>query len=96
MESNKKNLMIICGPNGVCFETYAKTMRIKDLLYHSNCDMLFWNYKGFGLNRGIPSYSNIQSDAEKIFEYVKKNNKWNKIGVYGLSMGGLPACHLAG
>jgi alpha-beta hydrolase superfamily lysophospholipase len=59
-----------------------------------NVDVLLWNYRGFGTNKGLPSFKNIKTDAEEILQFAKQNNKWDKIGAYGLSMGGLACCHL--
>lgn len=67
-------------------------------LYQScyDIDILLWNYRGYGFSTGKPSYQNIRSDVEIVQEFAKNQNRWNKIGVHGLSIGGVGACHLAG
>ena len=61
-----------------------------------NVDVLFWNYRGYGFTLGNPTYQNIEKDAEAVCEFARKQNMWEKIGVHGISIGGLPSCHLAG
>jgi alpha-beta hydrolase superfamily lysophospholipase len=61
----------------------------------NNVDVLLWNYRGYGLSSGRPSFYNIQKDAEYVVNFAKKENKWNKIAVHGISMGGLAASYLA-
>ena len=61
-----------------------------------NFDIFFWNYRGYGLSEGSVNYSIMKEDAESVFNYLKKLNKWNKIGVHGISIGGIPTCFLGG
>jgi alpha-beta hydrolase superfamily lysophospholipase len=99
-ESEKKNLirklMIICGPNGAPFEQYARNLRLEEIYLRNNIDVLLWNYRGYGLTTGSPSFSNIKKDAEAVIEFARKKNFWDTIGVHGISMGGLACCHIAG
>jgi len=59
-------------------------------------DIFFWNYRGYGLSEGRVNYSNMKEDVENILNHLKKLNKWNKIGVHGISIGGIPTCFLGG
>ena len=90
----KKKLMIICGPNGIPFQIFARNFRFAHYL-ESNIDVLFWNYRGYGLSEGIPSYSKLRTDVLELFDEVKKNNNYQKYAVHGISIGGIPCCHLA-
>ena len=57
---------------------------------------MLWNYRGYGLSEGTADYDNIRKDSEIILNYTRNLNKWNKIGVHGISIGGIPSCYLAG
>ncbi len=92
--NNEKNLMIICGPNGVPFQMFSKNIKL-DKYLNRNTDVLCWNYRGYGFSKGKPSFNNIRSDILEIFEEVKKEQKYQKIGVQGISIGGIPCCYLA-
>jgi alpha-beta hydrolase superfamily lysophospholipase len=91
-----RKLMIICGPNGVPFEQFARSLRLEDIYLKNNIDVLLWNYRGYGLTLGSPTFGNIKNDAEAVIEFARKKNIWETIGVHGISMGGLACCHVAG
>ena len=61
-----------------------------------NIDVLLWNYRGYGFTPGVATFANIQKDSEAVAEFARSQNIWNKIAVHGISIGGLPSCHLAG
>ena len=93
--SIQKNIVIVCGPNLTPFENLMRSWDIENL-YLKNCtDVLFWNYRGFGFSDGSASLTNVTIDIENIYEYIIKLNKYKKIAVHGLSIGGISACHLA-
>ena len=55
-----------------------------------------WNYRGFGHTKGTPSPYNLQLDGESILHFLLNDlGLKGKIGVYGRSIGGIVACHLA-
>ena len=90
----KKKLMIICGPNGVPYQIFSRNFRFENYL-ESNMDILCWNYRGYGFSKGTPSYSRLRSDVLELFDEVKKNNNYERYAVHGISIGGIPCCHLA-
>ena len=63
-------------------------------------NVLCWNYRGYG-NSGSRWWENVNPykckvDCEKVFEFLIKNIRVKgKIGIFGRSIGGVPACHLA-
>ena len=60
------------------------------------CNVLAWNYRGYGHTPGTPSPYNIKTDGEEMLKYlVKEIGVRGKIGVYGRSLGGVVACHMA-
>ena len=60
-----------------------------------------WNYRGYGESpMACFDYLNpyiCKADAERVLYFMLKELKLKgKIGVYGRSLGGISACHLAG
>ena len=94
LEKPKKKLMIICGPNGVPFQIFSRNFRFENYL-EMNMDVLCWNYRGYGLSKGKPSYAKLRTDILELFDEVKKNYNYEKYAVHGISIGGIPCCHLA-
>ena len=90
-----QNLIIICGPNLIPFDNLISSWDIDTLYTNNNIDLLFWNYRGYGFSEGSADFDNVCSDIITIYDYVKNNYSYNKIGVYGFSIGGIAACHLA-
>ena len=93
-QSQSKKLMFICGPNGVPYQVFIRNLRFENYL-QSNIDILCWNYRGYGFSKGNPSYNRLRSDVLELFDEVKKNFNYERFGVHGISIGGIPCCHLA-
>ena len=89
-----KNLMIICGPNGSSYQCFSRNINLDNYL-HRGIDVLCYNYRGYGFSNGIPSFNNLRSDGIEIYDYMKSLGSYEKIGVHGISIGGIPACYLA-
>jgi pimeloyl-ACP methyl ester carboxylesterase len=89
--------VILCNPNGLCYEYMYLTECNTWLQYYLNCgcNVIMWNYRGFGNSTGKACPSNILTDAESVLDYVRNNLGVKKVGVHGYSMGGLAASHLA-
>ena len=92
--SNNKKLMIMCGPNGAPFQMFSRNVRLSNYL-SDNIDVLCWNYRGYGFSKGTPNFNNLRSDILEIFDEVKKMGKYEHFAVHGISIGGVPSCHLA-
>lgn len=90
-----KNLIIVCGPNLIPFENLITTWNIDKLYLNNNINLLFWNYRGYGFSEGNADVDNICDDIVSIYDYISNNYSYSKIGVYGFSLGGIAACHLA-
>ena len=89
------NLMIVCGPNLTPFENLINSWDIDSLYLSNDTDILFWNYRGYGFSEGAANFDNICDDVLCIYDYISTNYQYKKIGVHGLSIGGVSACHLA-
>ena len=90
-----KNLIIVCGPNLIPYDNLISSWDIDTIYTNNNIDLLFWNYRGYGFSEGSADFDNICYDIISIYDYIIANYKYNKIGVYGFSIGGIAACHLA-
>lgn len=89
-------LVIFNNPNAMCAEFYSLNQNLMNLYLKNNITVLLWNYEGYGERKGNTTIRNIKSDSEKIMEYVTNKLQYTTIGVHGVSMGGISACHLAG
>jgi fermentation-respiration switch protein FrsA (DUF1100 family) len=59
-------------------------------------NVMAWNYRGYGHTKGSPTPYNVKLDGEAILSFLVKDLKIEgKIGVYGRSLGGVVATHLA-
>ncbi len=93
-ETNKKNALIICGPNGSAYQLFSKNIHL-DYYLRRGLDIICWNYRGYGFSTGKPSYNNIRNDVIELYNEIRKLDKYKKIGVHGISIGGIPACYLS-
>ena len=89
-----KKLMIISGPNAEPYQIYARNLPF-DIYLNKGIDILCWNYRGYGFSTGKANYDNLREDIMEIYQEIKKSNIYDKIGVHGFSIGGIPSCHLA-
>ena len=100
-EINGKNpeiqtLVIFCSQNACCAELFSFSKdNLKLYLNIKEITLIIWNYKGYGLRKGFPSFKNIDKDVELLKEYICNNYKGYKIIIYGISIGGYPAIKLA-
>lgn len=90
------SIMIICNPNAISFELLAYCDFWVDFYLSRNISVLLWNYRGYGDSEGYLTFEFMKRDSEKLIECIKNMNKFNSIGVHGISIGSIPACHLAG
>ena len=89
-----KKLMIICGPNGSPYQLFSRNSLFKCYL-DKNIDILCWNYRGYGFSEGTPSYEKLRTDVLELFDEIKSSGKYENFAVHGISIGGIPCCHLA-
>ena len=90
-----KNLVIVCGPNLTPFENLINSWDIDSLYLLNDIDILFWNYRGYGFSEGSANFTNVCEDILDVYDYITEHYQYTKIAVHGLSIGGVPACHLA-
>jgi len=68
------------------------------LLYRQcNINILLFDYRGYGKSTGKPSETGLYTDAQAVYDYVRRRTDLNqeKIFFFGRSLGGAVALHLA-
>ena len=89
-----KKLLLYCNPNGMIYQLFTPDKFLPFL--EGGCDILLWNYRGYGNSTGYPTFKNAKTDALELFDFAKKKyTQYNKFGVYGYSVGGGSAIYLA-
>lgn len=94
--TKEKGVMILCGPNAAPYEIFSYTDKWVDYYLDNGINVFLWNYRGYGDSTGKITFDNLRTDAGLVAEHLKKEFKFNNIGVHGISLGGIPACYLAG
>ncbi len=92
--NKKNNLIIICSPNGASYQSFSKNLKL-NIYLEKGIDIICWNYRGYGYSTGKVSIDNIKSDILELYNEIISWNKYGKIGVHGISVGGIPSCYLA-
>ena len=94
--SEIKSLVVFCGQNSCNAEMSSISQKIlKFYLDIKETTIMLWNYKGYGLRQGFPSFNSIDLDVENLKEYINKYYNNYKIIIHGISIGGYPAIKLA-
>ena len=93
IQPNKRKLLFFCNPNGMIYEMFGET-KLGFYLAH-NIDLILYNYRGYGNSTGFTNYNNIKNDIIELFDFITKKYIYNKVGVYGYSIGGIPSMFLA-
>lgn len=96
VKEKEKSVMIICGPNAAPYEIFAYSDKWIEYYLDYGMSVFLWNYRGFGESKGTISFDKMRTDAECVADFLRKFYKFTKIGVHGISIGGVPSCHLAG
>ena len=91
--NDEPNLIFYCNANSMIFEFFT----IEKFLFYiqKNCDILLWNYRGYGLSSAYSSFIKNKKDILELFDEITKLGRWKKYGVHGYSVGGVTATYLA-
>jgi pimeloyl-ACP methyl ester carboxylesterase len=97
-----KPTVIMCNPNALVYQqmTTSPNAYWLNFFLKREINVLCWNYRGYGESE-LGFFENLdpyksKRDAERVLAFaVNKLHIKGKIGVYGRSIGGLAACHLA-
>lgn len=92
----------MCNPNALIYQwmiTQANAYWL-DFFLRRDCNVLIWNYRGYGETEQEMLSPNLtpdqqKLDAERVMQFlVNRLRVQGKIGVYGRSIGGIAASHL--
>ncbi|CAE8629949.1 unnamed protein product, partial [Polarella glacialis] len=86
--------LIWCNPNAAYYETMVYQGGILNFWLSRGCNILFFNYAGYGRSSGKPSPARVAEDGEAVVKFLQSRGV-KQIGIYGRSIGGIAACHLA-
>jgi len=88
--------MILCGPNAEQAEMIQYNTDLLEFYINNGINVMVFNYRGYGLSEGTPSFTKIKKDSETVAQFVRQKVGPNsKIGAHGRSIGGIVAIHLA-
>ena len=93
-EYNKKTAILICNKSLYPYELSAYYDKWIEYYLSWGLNVVLYNYRGYSESNGISTISNMQTDAEEIIEYIKKQYGFTNIGVHGINLGGIPASYL--
>eukprot|EP01017_Pseudomicrothorax_dubius_P016177 TRINITY_DN1838_c0_g1_i9.p1 TRINITY_DN1838_c0_g1~~TRINITY_DN1838_c0_g1_i9.p1 ORF type:complete len:771 (+),score=25.19 TRINITY_DN1838_c0_g1_i9:119-2431(+) len=85
--------LIVCNPNGVLYQFIKFSSRLKFLDLGMN--LFVWNYRGCYSSTGSPTPQRVCIDGEDVVNFVRSTLNVKKVGVYGCSIGGMFAAHIA-
>ena len=91
-----RSAVLLCGPNAGLYEYAHRQGEWLELYLSLGCDVILWNYPGYGRSSGFPSPSRLASDAHLLVSFLRHELGVQQVFVHGESIGGLPACALAG
>ena len=93
--------MIICNPNMGYAECQQYSSEWNDFYLNFGINVVLWNYRGYGKSTGAPSPGANRKDVELVYQWARAKTleaaqglKEVKIGVHGISIGGLTAARL--
>jgi pimeloyl-ACP methyl ester carboxylesterase len=94
----KQPTIILCNPNALFYHHMVNSPNAfwLNFFLKQKCNVMAWNYRGYGNTKGTPSPYNIKTDCEHVLKFVLDDLKIiGKVGVYGRSLGGVVATHIA-
>lgn len=86
--------LIWCNPNAAYYETMVYQASWLNFWLSHGCNLVLFNYSGYGRSTGCPSPGKVTEDVDAVIEHLKAKGI-TQIGVYGRSIGGICACHVA-
>ena len=79
-DNNKRseNLLIFCNPNGMIYQLFSPEKFL--YLLEGGCDVLLWNYRGYGYSTGHSTFKNAKTDIIELFDYIKQKKDIKNMG----------------
>jgi pimeloyl-ACP methyl ester carboxylesterase len=97
-----KSTIIMCNPNALIYQWMVTSANAYwlDFFLRRDCNVLIWNYRGYGESEQSIFAPNLtpdeqKIDAERVMQFlINQLQVKGKVGVYGRSIGGIAASHL--
>ena len=90
-KENDKTILFCHGNNAnISYQKY-----VIDLCSYLSCNLFLFDYRGYGQSTGIPSPSSICADGLVAYNYLSSFCSPEHIYVWGESLGGAAAVHIA-
>ena len=92
---NETNVILYCHENGT--DLLRLVPFLIDLSLQMKCDIVSFDYSGFGCSSGKPSLNKIISDGEYVLKFIfsELNTKNENIILFGKGIGAMSAIYLA-
>ncbi|CDW87850.1 UNKNOWN [Stylonychia lemnae] len=90
--------VIMCNPNAFFYQHMVSQPNAfwLNFFLKKGINVIGWNYRGYGSTKGTPTPYNIKIDGESVLLFlINELQLQGKLGVYGRSLGGVVACHIA-
>ena len=90
--------IVMCNPNALFYQHMVNSPNAfwLNFFLKKGINVMAWNYRGYGQTKSSPNPYNIKTDGESVLHYVLNElGVKGKLGVYGRSLGGVVATHLA-
>jgi fermentation-respiration switch protein FrsA (DUF1100 family) len=93
-ENSHSKIIIFCHANAgnISHRDY-----IIEICRAQKCNLILFDYRGYGKSKGIPTAENIYKDGQAVYSYVRYFLKYppERIIVWGESLGGAVAIYIA-
>ena len=89
---------IVCHSNAMIYQqmNFLSHRFYLKIFLESGINVFTWNYRSYGRTRGTATPMNLKSDIETIYDYLRNTiGIKGKIGIYGRSLGGIPAAYMS-
>jgi pimeloyl-ACP methyl ester carboxylesterase len=90
--------IIMCNPNALFYHHMVNAPNAfwLNFFLKKGVNVMAWNYRGYGHTKGSPTPYNIKVDGEAVLYFMLNELKLEgNVGVYGRSLGGVVATHIA-
>ncbi|SDL23191.1 alpha/beta hydrolase [Kriegella aquimaris] len=92
-QPNPKGILLYCHGNAGALDTWGKWA--EELSNRYNYDVVVWDYRGYGKSLGKRRPERMLDDGMLFYEYCKSHFKETDMVLFGRSLGGFFATHLA-
>ncbi|AAS51733.1 ADL187Wp [Eremothecium gossypii ATCC 10895] len=90
-----KGTILVLAPNG---GNIGYFLSVAELLYRQmGLSVFLYSYRGYGYSEGEPSEQGLKLDADRVMEYMRKDEfyRTQRLVLYGRSLGGANALYIA-